>query len=1072
MLEFSQQNNDSEQDSSPTALVVGRVRPPEGIWPFLDKVVGTSGVDRGALIIFSQRFRGRIAVSSSRYITGAVEEATGLKDLEAVKALLSIKTGMFGFRPAVGMETEELEAGMRIDMVELLALWKKHGSEGYSPADAIEGELPQREMLQSEDTTLNTTAVASMMAQVRQTALDEESQQEQDAQNTAAEIAIQNSEQAVEADEHMSTEETASETADESEAEEEGALGYLDWFTDQVGDQPSMPRFKDILMPVLPRQNLESTISTPAEQIPVYRDPELPVQSVAGSDLERISMAPQPGPNVDQTDVPGDRSQHDSGSLAIMPPSPAPQLYAPWPRQPAPEPGGESELDPSLQQPAAQQALPTEPMSQQPIPQHDLSQQPVSQQPVSQQPVPQQPVPDQADPHRAVPQEPVPHQAVPPNAVRPAATVGQENLDQSAEVKKLTDLLQAEIERPKAWSAQDLNSIPTPRRTSEHSRIVPPTLADAPIPNATAAMSAPTQPLSPGRSSSGSVVAQTDKLAPEENRTTAPRKSTLRHDPDEYAQKQPALLSRLWHEHPRIFGLVCLTIIGIILFVISTDQTSKDQSGIIASGRIALQRGNYADAQLLFTQAIEKKPTAHAYFYRGVAYARAGESEKAITDLNLALKLGASETRVRTMRASVEAHMGDYDKAIDDASVVIVDDPKSAEAYQIRALCRSQRNEWDSVVKDCSKALEFCKDPEITARLYLERAFAYGKLNKNADAEADLDKAVEAKPVPFVFMQRGDIYRKDKKYQTAVENYTNVLEFDPRSTQAYVARGISEAGLHREEDALRDFGRALSIDPRNVEALIQRGSLHITRKEWRMAANDLEESIDLNPTIRESHQKLHVAYDHLNRTMPGRFAADLSKVADLPSNPESGNLKIPGTVRDMIDLGYKSLYGGSAHDAVTYFMAALTKEPNNTTARKYLAYALVQTGANADAAVQFQTLNSLQPLETKDRLSLVKCLMSSGQDTKGLQLLTQTVQSDPNSVAAKVELTKIYVARKAMPAALEMYRQAQAVARTPADKELLQNIIPAGANSTPANSTPTGTPAVPVDPSQRKHGGV
>ena len=988
MLEFSQQNNDSDEESAKAALVVGRIRPPEGLWPFLENVLATTGVERGSLIIFSQKFRGRIGVSSSRYLTGAIEESSGQTGAEAIKSLLSIKTGMFGFRPVVGLESDELNEGIAIDMAELIPLWKKYGGVGYSPADAISGNLPQQE--QSENTTLDTTAVASMVAQVRQTAIDDENER-QGVVSAAAQ----------------------DDAPVRAESEDETALSYLDWFTDQVGDQPSMPRFKDILMPVLPRQNTFDAAATPAEQIPTY-------QELTSTDLAQ-SLQVDTVPNISVSPV-AEALSSNAQSAPMQPPPPQPMPAAPQPQQATPQP------------------------------------QPATPQPQSATPPPQP----------AAPMQPGFAASTVP---RPDAPISAEQKRElSPEVLKLNELLETESQRPRAWSPDELNAIRTPLRTSEQ----PKTALDAITmePSARGATTGSQPAMKPGQlnqattsgpSASGAVSATTaERIRPD-----APPRSALRN-PDEYAQKEPALLSRLWHEHPRIFGLVCLTVIGLVLLIIYSDQTNKDQTGIIASGRIALKRGNYEDARLLFTQAIEKKPTGHAYFYRGVAFARTGDSEHAIADLNEALKLGASETRVRTLRASIEAHMGDYDKAIDDASVVIVDDPKSAEAYQIRALCRSQRNEWEAVVKDCTAALQFCKDPEISARLYLERAFAYGKLNKNSEAEADLDKAVEAKPVQFVYMQRGDIYRKDKKFQTAVEDYTRVLEFDPRALDAYVARGISEAGLHRDDDALRDFGRALSIDPTNVEALIQRGGVHIARKEWRMAANDLEESIDLNPTIRESHQKLRVAYDHLNKTMPGRFAVDLTKDVQTASADKTEVFTLPATVKGMIDLGYKNLYGGSISDAVTCFTAAIKKEPNNATARKYLAYALMQSGSNGEAAAQFQTLSSIQPLDTKDKLAMAKCYMSAGQQDQGIHILMQAVQSDPTSVAAKADLARVYVTRGALPQAMELYRQALALARTPEERQLLENVLP----SAPMLQTRPGN-GQPVDPTQKKqHGGV
>lgn len=193
------------------SLVVGRIRPPMAMWAALEGVINTSPVRNGVLIIFSQDIKGRIGIFCNRYISGAIVEPSGEMGLEAVRELLSIKGGMFGFRACMGDESAELAQSLGLDIEELLQSKSAEAGAG----DALRNMMiPGSSLLRTSD-------------------FSEEA--EQIAEEGAAD----------------KTEGPADEPAGDGEG---GDFSYLDWFAEQMGSKDQLPKFRQILAPALPPQ--------------------------------------------------------------------------------------------------------------------------------------------------------------------------------------------------------------------------------------------------------------------------------------------------------------------------------------------------------------------------------------------------------------------------------------------------------------------------------------------------------------------------------------------------------------------------------------------------------------------------------------------------------------------------------------------------------------------------------------------------------------------------------------------------------------------------------------------------
>ncbi len=121
---------------SPT-LFVGNINPPNWLWSALHAVGQATEVRNAVLIVFSEDKRGRLGIFCNRYISGGVIDGSGKTGIEAVQELLSVKSGIFGFRACLASEGAELKQNLALDISEMLESVGESGGRHTTPSDAV-----------------------------------------------------------------------------------------------------------------------------------------------------------------------------------------------------------------------------------------------------------------------------------------------------------------------------------------------------------------------------------------------------------------------------------------------------------------------------------------------------------------------------------------------------------------------------------------------------------------------------------------------------------------------------------------------------------------------------------------------------------------------------------------------------------------------------------------------------------------------------------------------------------------------------------------------------------------------
>lgn len=194
---------------------------------------------------------------------------------------------------------------------------------------------------------------------------------------------------------------------------------------------------------------------------------------------------------------------------------------------------------------------------------------------------------------------------------------------------------------------------------------------------------------------------------------------------------------------------------------------SPSDSDLAAQAYEALTKGAQPEAVALYSEAIRRQPESFiSYYRRGVSYARMGQQESALADLDAAVRLAppvqtSSElgpratnsllpethamnlvVMVRAARADILQRMKRPKDAIADLDTAIALDPRRASLRHTRGLLHMETGNAPAAIADFSALLE--RRDNVNWRF--ARGISYFANGDLAEAEADFLLAAKMEP--------------------------------------------------------------------------------------------------------------------------------------------------------------------------------------------------------------------------------------------------------------------------------------------------------------------------------------
>ena len=191
----------------------------------------------------------------------------------------------------------------------------------------------------------------------------------------------------------------------------------------------------------------------------------------------------------------------------------------------------------------------------------------------------------------------------------------------------------------------------------------------------------------------------------------------------------------------------------------------------------------WKNSDTLWTDVLSKyNYAAVAYRNRGNFYAQNGQTDKALQDYEVLMRMGKGSSKIYGNLGNIYGLKGDIENAM--------------KAY--------------------GKALE--KNPK-NFEVHFNRGTTYARYGNLAEAIADFDKAQALNPrLLKVYAARGLAYIQSQEFGKAIKDYDFLIKNQPTVVEYYANRALSHFNMGNNAASLQGFEKAIALQPNFKDA--------------------------------------------------------------------------------------------------------------------------------------------------------------------------------------------------------------------------------------------------------------
>lgn len=259
--------------------------------------------------------------------------------------------------------------------------------------------------------------------------------------------------------------------------------------------------------------------------------------------------------------------------------------------------------------------------------------------------------------------------------------------------------------------------------------------------------------------------------------------------------------------------IIVVVALGAVFFVPwGSVKAPTDANFKAATDQMAKQ--NWNDAIVFFGKSLAVSPgNADALIGRSRAYVQLRQFDKALEDVNAALKKDPRNVGARGQKALVAKLQGQHDAALVDLAIAVKENPNFAWGYAQIADISLKRNEVDKALDFANKAVKANSNFVEGLRL---RAKIYAKQGKCKEAFEDLSQAAKKRPNDAVSLQ-------DKAWflltcpDTKMQDPTTAMEIALKANE--MSKGLDALALETLAEAFYRQGDVAKASEHQQKAL-------------------------------------------------------------------------------------------------------------------------------------------------------------------------------------------------------------------------------------------------------------
>jgi tetratricopeptide (TPR) repeat protein len=270
---------------------------------------------------------------------------------------------------------------------------------------------------------------------------------------------------------------------------------------------------------------------------------------------------------------------------------------------------------------------------------------------------------------------------------------------------------------------------------------------------------------------------------------------------------------------------------------------SGNTNVMINLGIMNYELGYYKDAASNFTKAIETRgEDATLFYYRGNAYNKNNEFEKAAEDYAKALNLQPDYSDARDKLDKLKAENKITEIAEVKKEEIKKEEVKKEESKPIVENTEVKKEEENKTIVENT---EVKKEEEIV---------------KTTDVIKESEPVVEVKLDAQDFILKGLAFYENKDFVSALNEYNKAVEISTDFAEAYYHRGRAYTELNDYTSAINEYTKTIELNPNHEKAYINRGFIYNETKEFEKAISDFKRGVEINPNSIIGFYNMGIAY--------------------------------------------------------------------------------------------------------------------------------------------------------------------------------------------------------------------
>ncbi len=208
------------------------------------------------------------------------------------------------------------------------------------------------------------------------------------------------------------------------------------------------------------------------------------------------------------------------------------------------------------------------------------------------------------------------------------------------------------------------------------------------------------------------------------------------------------------------------------------------------------------------------------------------------------------EPDLQQIHQALELHVtGQYDDALEIFNRLLTEGRFST-LYRFRAMLWKDKREYKKGIEDLTQSVKtFQHSPNELSLIYGRRAQMY-ELDRDRDrAIADLGRAMQVYSPLYIYqgMARAQMLYRHQKYDTAIEQLTDIIQQWPRQIESRMLRARYFIFRKTYEEAFADLNTVIKIKPKYIEAYRQRINIYRKTQQLDKAEEECTRILAVDP---------------------------------------------------------------------------------------------------------------------------------------------------------------------------------------------------------------------------------